>query len=266
MKIGLLITARLKSSRLPMKLLLDMNGRTIIERVIDRCKQLHEVDDIVICTSTNNQDRPLTDIALKNNVHYFLGDEEDVLKRLLDAGKFFQHDYILCITGENPLFSIEYAQRVINDIKSHQNDFTYYDGLPIGCAVYGLKLKALEVVCNIKKEVDTEIWGPLVNRPELFSISKGSVEPFFNRPNLRITNDYLDDYRFNQALHSHFKPESVPSLLAALEVLDQHPHYLNIHGHLVQKSIDPNQLERINTFFKNNLTELKAIKNKIYAS
>ena len=106
MKIGLLITARLKSTRLPLKLLLDLNGKTIIERVIDRTKQIKNIDQVVLCTSLNPQDKPLTDIALKNNTHYFLGDEEDVLKRLLDASKFFGLDYILSITGEKSRRSV----------------------------------------------------------------------------------------------------------------------------------------------------------------
>lgn len=266
MKIGLLITARLKSSRLPLKLLLDLNGRTIIERVIDRCKLLPDVNEIVVCTSTNAQDRPLTDVALRNQVHYYLGSEEDVLQRLLDAGKFFGVDYLLCITGENPLFSIEYASRVIDNIKNHRPDFTYFDGLPIGCAVYGLNIKALEVVCKMKKEVDTEIWGPLINRPELFSIHKETVADFFNRPTLRITTDYLDDYRFISTLFSHFKADETPSLYRALEILDQHPEYANIHKHHQQKSIEPEMLERIEAYYKNNLDALKQLKQAIYQS
>ena len=159
MKIGLFITARLKSSRLPLKLLLDLNDRTIIELVIDRAKLINDIDQIVLCTSVNRQDKPLTDIALKNNIHYFIGSEEDVLQRLLDAAKFFSVDYILSITGENPLFSIEFANQTIDLIKKTNADFIQFAGLPIGCAVYGIRVKALEVVCAVKKEVDTEIWG-----------------------------------------------------------------------------------------------------------
>ena len=65
MKIGFLITARLKSSRLPFKILKDLNGKTVIERIIDRAKKIQNISEIILCTSTNSQDRPLVDIAKK---------------------------------------------------------------------------------------------------------------------------------------------------------------------------------------------------------
>ena len=82
MKIGMLITARLKSTRLPKKLLLDINGKSLIERVIDRAKEVSGLERVILCTSNNPQDRPLVDLALKNGIPYFLGSEEDVLDRL----------------------------------------------------------------------------------------------------------------------------------------------------------------------------------------
>ncbi|BBE16224.1 spore coat polysaccharide biosynthesis protein spsF [Aquipluma nitroreducens] len=264
MKIGLFITARLKSSRLPLKLLLDLNGRTIIERVIDRAKQITDVDQIVLCTSVNRQDKPLTDIALKNDIHYYLGSEEDVLQRLLDAAKFFSVDYIISITGENPIFSVEYANQTIDLIKKTHADFIQFAGLPIGCAVYGIKVKALEVVCAVKKEVDTEIWGPLINRPELFDIIREEVPSFYNRLDLRITNDYFEDYQFLNAVFKHFGKNEIPSLYSVLDLLDLNPEYLKIHGHRIQASLSEEQLGKIDIYFKENLVRIKEIKAGIY--
>jgi spore coat polysaccharide biosynthesis protein SpsF len=249
MKTGLLITARLKSSRLPLKLLLDINGRTLIQRVIDRCKLVHGIDHIVLCTSTNPQDKPLVDIAKENNIYYFLGSEEDVLQRLSDASKFFGFDYILSITGENPLFCNDHASRTIDLLCSKKADFVMFEGMPIGCAVYGLGTKALRVVCEVKKEVDTEIWGPLINRPDIFNVYTEQVEPFFSRPSLRVTCDYFEDYEFLQAVLNQFKPDETPSLYNALKLLDEHPEYLKIHGHRKQATLSKDFLERINSYY-----------------
>ena len=59
MRIGFLITARLKSGRLKLKLLKKLNGYSVIDRVIQRAKKVKECDDIILCTSENNQDLPL---------------------------------------------------------------------------------------------------------------------------------------------------------------------------------------------------------------
>ena len=61
MKVGYLITGRLKSTRLPRKLLLKVKGKPILSHMIDRLKLAKNVDEIIICTSDNEQDKPLGD-------------------------------------------------------------------------------------------------------------------------------------------------------------------------------------------------------------
>ncbi|MBA7580932.1 hypothetical protein ES708_22830 [subsurface metagenome] len=79
MKIGFLITARLKSTRLPKKIILKLNGREVIRHMIDRLKLSNILSNIIICTSNNAQDKPLIEIAKEENIDYFLGDEDDVI-------------------------------------------------------------------------------------------------------------------------------------------------------------------------------------------
>jgi len=264
MKIGLLITARLKSSRLPFKLLRDLNGNSIIEHVINRCKQIHDVEEIVLCTSTNKQDKPLVEVAKSNDIFYYLGSEEDVLKRLADCSMFFSFDYILSITGENPLLSIDHANLIVNRIKNLKEDFIFIDGLPIGCAVYGLNVKALQTVCEFKAEVDTEIWGPLINRPEIFKIGKIEAEEFYRRPTLRLTNDYFEDYFMMNEIFNQFPRHSIPSLLSVLNLLDKNPEIRNINKNREQLALSSEVILRIDEFFKNNFDRILEIKNKYY--
>lgn len=264
MKIGFLITARLKSSRLPFKLLMDLNGKSMVERVIDRSKAVAGISEIILCTSNNKQDKPLAEIAKKNNIYYFLGSEPDVLQRLYDAAVFFDLDYIINITGENPLFSIHEANRVVDSIKNNQSDFTYIEGLPIGCAVYGIKVKALQVVCEIKKEIDTEIWGPLINRPDIFKIDCIETKEYFKRPKLRLTNDYFEDYQLMQAIFNNFPIKHNPSLYEALQVLDSNQEYLDINSERKQAALANAVVEKIDHFYKENRESILELKKRIY--
>ena len=264
MKIGFLITARLKSSRLPFKLLLDLNGRSMVERVIDRTKQVSGISDIILCTSNNRQDKPLAEIAKNNDIYYFLGSEIDVLQRLHDAATFFDLDYIVNITGENPLFSIHEANRVVDSMKSKKSDFTYIEGLPIGCAVYGIKVKALKVVCEIKKEMDTEIWGPLINRPEFFKIDAIEIKDYYKRPDLRLTNDYSEDYQLMQTLLSNFPKSYSPSLYEVLNLLDKTPEYLEINAKRKQAALSQEVINKIDAFYQENKSKVLQLKNSVY--
>lgn len=266
MKLGFLITARLKSSRLPLKLLLDLKGKTIVERVIERAKKVAFVEDIILCTSTNNQDRPLVDISLNNNIYYYLGSEEDVLQRLLDAAQFFDLDYIVNITGENPLFSIQHANEVANALRTHHHDFVYIEGLPIGCGVYGLSTNALKVICNIKQVIDTEIWGPLINRPDIFNVGKIEVNEFYNKAGLRITSDYPEDYQFISEVYSHFSPNEIPTYHQVVELINKKPELLDIHAHRTQLALDPAIVQKINTYYDNNRESILKLKQQIYNS
>ncbi|UCS93244.1 hypothetical protein KZP23_21760 [Echinicola marina] len=266
MRIGLFITARMKSTRLPFKLLKDLNGFSIIEHVIKRSQKIKGIDEIVLCTSNNPQDKPLTDVAIENGIHYFLGSEQDVLERLFQSSRYFGLDYILSITGENPLFSIDIANRMVDMMKRENHDFSTVDGAPVGAAVYGIKVKALELVCKIKTEIDTEIWGILFNQPEIFSIGKIQVEDFLYRPSMRLTNDFPEDYRMMSKIFHAFPYKSLPSLLSVLEYLDNNPSTLEINSKKQQASLDPEVVSRVNSFYKENKKKILDIKKEIYLS
>ena len=97
MKVGYLVTGRLKSTRLPRKLLIEIKGKPVIGHMLDRLKLTRRVDQIVICTSDLEQDRPLDSIAKENGVECYFGDPDDVLVRLLGAADKYGFDYILSI-------------------------------------------------------------------------------------------------------------------------------------------------------------------------
>jgi spore coat polysaccharide biosynthesis protein SpsF len=266
MKIGFLITARLKSSRLPLKVIMPLNGKTVIERIIDRIKEIHEISEIVLCTSHHPQDRPLVEIAKNNDIYYFCGDEVDVLKRLYDAGRFFGLDYFIGITADNPLLSIYYSNRIVDEIKKTQYDFIEVKGLPFGSATYGMNMKALKTVCAIKEVIDTEIWGSLIRRPEVFSIKTIEVKGVLNRPDLRFTLDYTEDYELLQHIYSSVPFTNVLNLLDIIQHLNKNPHIAEINKNCVQLDIDDEIKMKIDRYYSDNLDKILKIKQSIYES
>ena len=73
METSFLITARLKSTRLPKKILLEVQGKPLIVHMLDRIKHATSIDKIIICTSTNPQDDHLEKIAAQENVSLLQG-------------------------------------------------------------------------------------------------------------------------------------------------------------------------------------------------
>lgn len=265
MKIGFVIRARLKSKRLPFKVIKDLNGKTVLERIIDRAKKIQNISEIILCTSTSPQDKPLIDIAKKNDVYYYNGSEEDVLQRLLDAAKLFSLDYLVETTADNPLFSIYYSNLMVDEIKRNKFDLVKINGLPLGCATYGINVKALETVCRIKNVIDTEIWGPLIDRTDIFDVK--TIEAFDNlrKPEYRLTLDYKEDYELFNHLYKELNYNKILSLYDVVDYLEKNIHIRKINMNCKQTCLENKKIEKIEKFYKEKHKEIIKIKEEIYS-
>ena len=79
MKIVATIEARMTSSRLPGKVMLLAAGKTMLEHLVNRLKQVKSIDEIVLATTTNTDDDCLIEEAIRLGIRSFRGSEEDVI-------------------------------------------------------------------------------------------------------------------------------------------------------------------------------------------
>ncbi len=230
MKTGFLITARLKSTRLPMKVILKVNGIELIRHMINRIKESKVIDEIIICTSPNPQDAPLVKIANEEGIKYFLGDEDDVIQRLSDAAQHFNLDYVINVTADNPLVSPEYITEIYKKYKKTNADHIRCNDLPIGLYSYGLKPEALLKVCETKKSTQTEVWGNYFTKSDLFHIQNIQIPKKYLR-NYRLTLDYPEDFEFFKAIFQNFGENTYKvSLDDLINYLDNNPDIVAINS------------------------------------
>lgn len=111
-----IVQARLNSKRLPSKVLLPLNGHTVIGEVLTRCKRIPGVDDVVCAIPEIWGDNPLR-IEAEKYSKVFCGPEDDVLKRYYLAADGFGADIIMRITGDCPLISPELCGSVLELIE-----------------------------------------------------------------------------------------------------------------------------------------------------
>ena len=230
MKIGYLITARLKSTRLPNKLMLKILDREIIGWMIERLKLSQDLALIIICTSTNSQDDPLEKIAKENGIEIYRGSEEDVLQRLYEAALAFSLDYVLNVTADCPLVSVEYIHEIINSYKESDADLVRCLSLPHGLFSYGIKVEALRKVCEIKAGKNTEVWGRYFTDTGLFKVIDLEIPQSLQRPDYRLTLDYIEDFHFFVEIFKHFGNSTYKtSINELISYLDQHPETVEIN-------------------------------------
>ena len=97
----------MSSSRLPSKALIEINGRTLLGRVIDLTKLIEGVDKVVVATSTEIEDEPIRKFVENEDISLFRGNLKDVCVRALDVCNKYNFDKFVRICGDRPFFVIK---------------------------------------------------------------------------------------------------------------------------------------------------------------
>ena len=264
MKIGFFITARLKSTRLKKKILLDLEGQSVLGHVIERARQVDGVDDVVVCTSTVAQDRPILDVCQKHDCYYFNGSPDDVLNRLLSAATFFECDYLLLITADNPLFSFEYAQRLVTEIKRDPEvDYLRIDGLPLGMDPYIIRRNAFEVLDAIKNDAETEFWPEYIKDQSIFKHKSIKADPE-HKKDYRVTLDYPQDLDlFKSVYHKCYQGKPIATS-QVIKYLETNPSVRALNSSIERSWLNQDRVDQIEAHLNANREKLISLKAEIY--
>lgn len=149
MNIGLVIQARMGSTRLPGKVLMPLRGVPVLLRIITQLKSLPNSYKRIVITSTSQKDDVIEEFCKRYHVYCFRGSEEDVLDRYYNAAKKFKLDHIVRLTGDNPCIDPFYitsiiTAHVLGDFDYSSNKSESHSGLPIGIGCEIFSRNALE--------------------------------------------------------------------------------------------------------------------------
>jgi spore coat polysaccharide biosynthesis protein SpsF len=97
------IEARMSSSRLPGKVLMQNNQESMLAIMVQRIKLAKTIQKIVIATTTNVLDDEIEEEAKRLGVGVFRGSESNVFERVVKAGQHYSADAIVVLTGDCPL-------------------------------------------------------------------------------------------------------------------------------------------------------------------
>ena len=113
-KIIVIIQARLTSKRFPNKVISDLSGVTLIERILQRVNKVKKIGKIIIATTKRKDDDILVNIAKLNKVEVFRGSENDLVDRYYQAIKGKNVSHILRLPADNPIPDPREYNRLIN--------------------------------------------------------------------------------------------------------------------------------------------------------
>jgi spore coat polysaccharide biosynthesis protein SpsF len=257
-----IIQARMGSSRLPGKVLLDIDGKPMIQHVIERTQRARSLDSVLVATTTDALDDPIADFAASIGVPCTRGSLHDVLDRYYQAAKAHSAEVIVRITADCPLIDPDIIDQTVQLITGHwslNTDFScnrlpppFSRTFPIGLDVEACTFAALERAWRESTEIfHREHVMPYIYEgahltPETSHLTLGISQRRFRIAQLHHTPDYGDlrwtvdtpeDLIFIRELFTHLGGKTDFTWYDVLEVVQQHPELTQINAAVRHKTM-----------------------------
>jgi spore coat polysaccharide biosynthesis protein SpsF len=208
-KVSAIIEARMTSSRLPGKVLMEINKKPVLWYLIRRLKKIKRINNIILATTTNKEDDELVNLAKKNKIKFYRGSEHDVMQRVLFAARKFKTDIIVSITGDCPIIDHNLVSQCLNsflknnvDYLSNSNIRSYPDGMDVQVYNYQALRKSYSLTRSMEDKEHVTLH--IRKNPNKFKILNIVAPSELHYPNLGLTLDYYQDFILIKKLINFF--------------------------------------------------------------
>lgn len=240
-----IIQARMSSTRLPGKVMMQIRNKPLLYHVINQVRQCKKLSNIIIATTTLQEDELIINYVKSLGLDFYRGSEEDVLDRYYQCAKQFKVDVVVRITSDCPLIDPTLVDRCITEFENIHSDYLsnvnkiegvnwVYDpcGFPMGFAVEVFTFNALEKAWkNAKKPSEREhVTQYILNNPSLFTIN--SIENSENLSNIRLTVDHIIDFDLVKIIIEHFPVDEIFTIQRVVSFLNQNPNLKQMNSNI----------------------------------
>ena len=230
------------SSRLPGKVLSDIEGRPAVLRLLDRLRRASTLDAIVLATTRQPADDALAEAVKVAGFDCYRGSEDDVLNRVVEAHRMMGSDVIVEVTGDCPLIDPVVIDLGVNTYLANDADVVanvVQPSYPQGVDVQVFSFAALAQIeatvhdSAVREHVSLFFY----DHPERFRILHLAAPDGYHAPDLRLQLDYPEDQRFIREIYRRLEPIygiafGTPEILALLAA---EPALAEINRYCVEK-------------------------------
>lgn len=200
-KIIIVTQARVGSSRLPNKVLLNLGKKKMIAHHLDRLKKVTIADRIIVATTNERDIQPLIDLLIEENISFYQGSTNNVLERFYNAVFLENPDYVVRVTSDCPLIDPCLVSEVIKFTVNGNLDYgsnTLEEMFPDGQDIEVVKFSALKKAYEESKlKSDIEHVTPFIRRNSTYLggkvFSSDNYSNYSNYSTIRMTVDELKD-------------------------------------------------------------------------
>lgn len=237
-----IMQARMGSTRLPGKVLLDLAGKPMLVRAVERIQRVKNIDDIVIATTSESADDIIISMCCDYGWNFFRGSENDVLDRYYQAAREYHAKTIVRITSDCPLIEPTIVDQVIDEFTSHMPNVDYVSNCfpirtyPRGLDTEVISFSALERCWKedtnpLFREHVTAYINHNADQFRIFEVNNDT-----DLSSMRWTVDSPEDFDFVSQVFHHFG-ENMFSWTDILDLLNEHPELQEINKNIQQKEI-----------------------------
>lgn len=232
-----IIQARMASTRLPGKVLMDLAGKPMLAHVVERVGLCRMIDDVIIATSQQTQDNPIEQLARRLKCACFRGSESDVLARFVGAAKETEAEVIVRITADCPLIDPTVIDLVVDALVANGDACDYASNVQQRSFPHGLDTEAFffDTLLRMDRLGKTQIAREHVTtflrleHPELFLTR--SVVDDLDRSNMRWTVDTSEDLKALRWIYAQLNlAERVLPYKEVIAFLDKHPEIMQVNA------------------------------------
>jgi spore coat polysaccharide biosynthesis protein SpsF len=259
-KVIIVIQARMSSTRLPGKVMLDLCRKPLLLRMHERVKYSEFADNIVIAASVSKADDEIAGLCEQNEINYFRGSEEDLIERHFFAGEEFGAESIVKIPSDCPLIDYRIIDKILKFYKNNPGKYDYISNLhpatyPDGNDVEVIPMKSLETAYKESAlQMEREHTTPFLwERPERFNLFNIEWETGLDYSmSHRFTIDYKEDYDFIRTVYNELYPVNPKfGLNDILSLLESKPEIRKINEKYCGVNWYRNHLHELKTITKN---------------
>jgi len=201
-----IIQARMGSSRLFGKVMMNIAGRPLLAYLVERISRSRTPDTILVATTTNQRDNIIIEECERRGIPNFRGSESDVLGRYLSAARASRADIIVRVTADNPFTDPDSIDRVVDTIVRDEADYAIETGLPVGITAEALTWKALTRINSLASTAPHREHVTLYAKenPDAFRAAFLKPPAECERPDLSFTVDKLEEYLYAREIAEQF--------------------------------------------------------------
>ena len=210
-RIVVTVEARMGSSRLPGKVMMEAAGMPMLGHLLLRLSKLRRVHKVVVATTTNPLDDEVEKFCQKRGTEVYRGSEEDVLGRVAEAAKHYDATAVVEITADCPIIDPLVIQRVIDDYLENPCDLVS-NGLvrtyPIGMDSNIVRMEALQRAAQeAVNPLDREhVLRFIFRQPQVFALRNVEAPSDLYWPELGLTLDEPADFELLSAVIENLFP------------------------------------------------------------